>query len=163
MRLRKLEIKDASFMLEWMHDADVTQWLGTNFAEKTMDDCLAFIEKNQDDAENLNLAIVDDNDEYMGTVSLKHIDKAASNAEFAITIRKCAMGLGVSKFAMQEIIRIGHEEIGLRDIYWCVSKKNPRARRFYDKNQYLLTDSVPEKIKNNYSKEQLCDMIWYCA
>lgn len=163
MKLRKLEMKDAVLMLEWMHDADVTQWLGTNFAEKTMDDCIAFVEKNQDDTENLNLAIVDDNDEYMGTVSLKHIDKDCSTAEFAITIRKCAMGLGFSKYAMQEIIRIGHEEIGLRDIFWCVSKKNPRARKFYDKNQYLLTESVPEKIKCNYSDEQLNDMIWYYA
>lgn len=163
MKLRKLELKDATLMLEWMHDEDVTRWLGTNFAEKTLEDCIVFIERSQHDVENLNLAIVDENDEYMGTVSLKHINKNGSTAEFAITIRKCAMGLGVSKCAMQEIIRIGHEEIGLKDIFWCVSKDNPRARKFYDKNEYLLTKDVPEKIKSNYTDEQLNNMIWYHA
>ena len=38
------------------------------------EDCETFIEKSIGDSKNLNLAIASD-DEYMGTVSLKHIDK----------------------------------------------------------------------------------------
>ena len=43
MKLRKLERKDAPFMLEWMHDSAVVENLQTNFAYKSIKDCEAFI------------------------------------------------------------------------------------------------------------------------
>ena len=65
---------------------------------------------------SIHLAVADDSDTYMGTVSLKHIDKVAGNCEFAITVRKCAMGEGYSSYAMKEIIRIPIEELNLKQI-----------------------------------------------
>lgn len=161
MELRKLEKKDAQFMLEWMHDKDVVHHLSANFASKTIDDCYRFIEAAQSFETDINLAIVDDNDEYMGTVSLKHIDRVNRTAEFAVTIRKCAMGKGYSAYGMAEILKKGLEEYGLNRIYWCVSKINARAVRFYDKNMYVRTVEVPEKIKSNYTEEQNEGFIWY--
>lgn len=161
MKLRKLEQKDAVYMLEWMHDESVVHFLSANFAAKTMDDCLNFIESSQDTAIDMNLAIVSKEDEYMGTVSLKHIDKETSTAEFAITIRKCAMGKGYSTYGMAEILRKGIEEVGLDKIYWCVSKVNERAVRFYDKNQYKRVENVPAHISDKYTKEQNQMFIWY--
>ena len=35
MKLRKLKIKDALLMLEWMHDESVTMYLKTDFRNKT--------------------------------------------------------------------------------------------------------------------------------
>ena len=93
MKLRKLLQKDSTRMLEWMHDPFVVEKLQANFAAKTMDDCISFIE-NSEDAENVHLAITDDDDLYMGTVSLKHITD--DNAEFAITVHRDAMGNGYS-------------------------------------------------------------------
>jgi len=99
MKLRKLEPKDSSLMLEWMHDISVTKDLQTNFSEKTADDCKKFIINSWKMDNNIHLAIVNDFDEYQGTVSLKNIKNG--NAEFAITIRSSAMGHGFSKFAME--------------------------------------------------------------
>ena len=160
MKLRKLELKDAPLMLEWMHDESVVENLAANFGAKKLEDCQAFIAASQKDEENVNLAIVDDNDEYMGTVSLKHISKENKNAEFAIAIRTCAMGKGFSKYGMKEIIRIGLEDMGLYEVYWCVSPVNKRAVRFYDKNEYPL---VPhDEIKCvGYTEEQIKEFIWY--
>ena len=146
-------------MLEWMHDKSVVSHLGTDFSRKTLDDCLGFITASQQDAQNLHLAIADDNDTYMGTVSLKHIDKDAKNAEFAITIRACAMGKGFSAFGMDKILHLGIEELNLTDIYWCVSPKNERAVRFYDKHGYLRVTSVPQQILCNYDADM--ELIWY--
>lgn len=159
MRLRKLEEKDAPLMLEWMHNKDVVSKLGTNFAEKTLDDCKNFISSSLLDDKNLHLAIVDENDEYMGTVSLKHIDKQSKNAEFAITVRSKAMGKGFSKFGMQKILQMGLEELNLDNIYWCVSTKNERAVRFYDKNGYKRTNDVPKKILEPYCDNK--ELYWY--
>ena len=162
MRLRNLELKDAPFMLEWMHDESVVENLQANFAAKTLSDCENFIRSCADSTENLHMAIVDDNDEYMGTVSLKHIDRNRGDAEFAITIRSCAMGKGISAYGMRQIIRVGLEEMGLKKVYWCVSPDNKRAVRFYDKNGYPRVD-LSTLAPQGYTQEQLAYYIWYAV
>lgn len=136
MNLRKLQLKDARLMLEWMQNRAVVEDLQADFGNKTIADCNAFITKSWSDRENFHLAIVDDTDTYMGTVSLKNIQKDRKQAEFAIAVRLCAMGTGISKYAMEEIIRKGFEELDLERIYWYVSSNNKRALRFYEKNGY---------------------------
>ncbi|MDD3140607.1 MAG: GNAT family N-acetyltransferase [Lachnospiraceae bacterium] len=158
MKLRKLEPKDAEFMLEWMHDSMVVKDLRTNFSDKTIEDCEKFI-KNSCDEDNVNLAIVDAKDDYLGTVSLKHISK--ESAEFAITIRKEAMGKGYSKWAMEEILKLGFEKYDLEEIYWCVSPKNLRAVRFYDKNRYQRCGSKSIGHVPGYNDKQIAGYIWY--
>lgn len=158
MQLRKLELRDAPLMLEWMHDESVVCHLGANFAAKTIDDCRRFIEGSYADEDNLHLAVVNDADEYMGTVSLKHIDRENRWAEFAITVRAAAMGKGYSRYGMEQILRLGLEEQGLDAIYWCVSPKNERAVRFYDKQGYRRTDSVPAQLLECYEGMEL---YWY--
>ncbi len=161
MKLRKLELKDAPLMLEWMHDDSVVHFMGANFAEKKLEDCESFIRYSQDCEADLHMAIVDDKDEYMGTVSLKHIHPELKMAEFAVTVRKCAMGQGYSAYGMKEIIRIGLEGLGLDKVLWCVSKLNERAVRFYDKNGYKRTEDVPEYYRDMYTDEQNAMFIWY--
>lgn len=136
MRLRELELKDSPLMLEWMQDSFVVEHMGTDFSQKTIDDCEDFILHSESDTRNYHRAIVDDRDVYMGTVSLKNIDYKYSNAEFAITVRREAMGLGYSKYAMDEMIKFGLEKLNLSSIYWYVSKYNKRALHFYDKNGF---------------------------
>lgn len=158
MKLRKLQAEDALFMLEWMHDDSVVHDLKTNFAVKTLEDCISFIKMAQDTKENLHLAIVDENDTYMGTVSLKHITQ--TSAEFGITVRKCAMGKGFSKFAMQNIIETGFKQLGLQKIYWCVAPENHRAVRFYDKNKFDRC-LAPAEAQNIYSAGEINHYLWY--
>ncbi len=158
MKLRELEIEDAPLMLEWMHDDFVVHNMKTNFAEKTLADCKNFIKVARHTEDNLHLAIVDDNDVYMGTVSLKHIINAS--AEFGITVRKCAMGQGFAKFGMQNILKLGFERIGLKKIYWCVAPENQRAVRFYDKNRYVRC-KIPIEANAFYSQDELKHYIWY--
>ncbi|MDY5577193.1 MAG: GNAT family N-acetyltransferase [Lachnospiraceae bacterium] len=163
MKLRKLEEKDARLMLEWMHDESVVRFLGANFSEKNIQDCVEFIQKAGSYDTDMHLAVVDDADIYMGTVSLKHIDHEAGNAEFAISMRNAAMGKGFAHFGMDEILRLGHEMLGLKHIFWCVSVRNVRAVRFYDKNGYqrVASDAVPISVRERYTDEQQADFLWY--
>ncbi|MCR5293485.1 MAG: GNAT family N-acetyltransferase, partial [Eubacterium sp.] len=150
-----------------------------NFGALTEEDCRTFIGKNMIDGpsleseeslkemqtrDSLHLAIADDKDEYMGTVSLKDIDRASSAAEFAITIRRIAMGRGISAGAMRDIMSTGHEKLGLRFIYWYVNKDNERAVRFYDKNGYrrsTLDELKNLGIKTDPGLEQPDSFLWY--
>lgn len=160
MKLRPLLSKDAPFMLEWMHDESVVENMGTNFMSKTLEDCQNFIQWAQTAKEDLHLAVANETDEYMGTVSLKHI--AHGTAEFAITVRACAMGKGFSAFGMDSIIKKGLYEMGLNKVYWCVSPDNKRAVRFYDKHGYPRV-SVDTLNPQGYTKEQESYFIWYAV
>ena len=130
-----------------------------------MDDCIHFIQAASTDGDSLHRAIVNENDEYLGTVSLKNITD--ESAEFAITIRKSAMGKGISKWAMNEIINYGFEKIKVKTIYWCVNPINERAVRFYDKNFYqriIIEDSdLMKDIKKfgYYTENQIHSYVWY--
>ena len=156
MRLRELKQEDAPLMLAWMHDESVVSDLRGNFAAKTIDDCRAFI-ANSITEENIHLAIASDTDEYMGTVSLKNIENGS--AEFAITVRAEAMGRGYSWFGMEEIIKKAFNELGLESVYWCVSRYNTRAVRFYDKHNFHEALDIPQKVLDRYREVE--NLKWY--
>ena len=148
-------------MLEWMHDESVVAYMQADFASKTIEDCEKFIESCADESESVHLAIADDKDEYMGTVSLKHINHTFKDCEFAITIRKCAMGKGYSKLAMRKIIELAFEQYGMEKVFWCVSSQNTRAVKFYDKNGYHRVSIEDLREISEYSEEQKREYIWY--
>lgn len=158
MRLRELRTEDAPLMLEWMHDRNVVKNLQADFESKTLEDCLLFI-KNSKSENNIHYAIASESDEYMGTVSLKNIDREKLTAEFAITVRTAAMGHGYAWFAMKEILRIAFEEENFESVYWCVSRENKRAVRFYDKHNFHEAVDIPEDIRKQY--EAMKDIKWY--
>ena len=143
-------------MLEWMHDKSVTAMLRDDFTSKTIEDCKAFIKSSISES-NIHLAIVSDTDEYMGTVSLKNIEEGS--AEFAITIRTKAMRRGYSWFGMRSIIEKAFDELGLESVYWCVSRKNERAVRFYDKHNFHEIVDIPQKILDRYKGVE--NLKWY--
>ncbi len=149
-------------MLEWMHDESVVKDLQANFLEKTEDDCKQFILASQKEGGDYHLAIVGDNDEYQGTVSLRSI--VDGTAEFAITIRSGAMGKGIGAEAMKAIIEMGFEQMGLLKIYWCVAPNNKRAVRFYDKNGYeKIPCDDPIVANGRYTDEQIRKYYWYAV
>ena len=71
MQLRPLELNDASLMLKWKN---VVEGLRTDFSFMTLADVESFIRNSWEDKNNIHLAIVSDEDVYMGTASLKHIE-----------------------------------------------------------------------------------------
>lgn len=157
MNIRRLELKDAPLMLSWMHDDNVTHNMRADFASKTLNDAERFIQDSWNDKENMNLAIVSDEDIYMGTVSLKHIED--ESAEFAITVRSEAMGHGYSWYGMESIIEKAFTELGLESVYWCVSRENTRAVRFYDKHNFHEALDLPQKVLARY--ENIGNLKWY--
>ena len=134
-----------------MHDDDVVHFMKADFEHKTLTNCEKFISLAQDSSHNLHLAVADDNNTYMRTVSLKDIND--DTAEFAITMRKTAMGKGYATEGMRQILNLGFNDLNLNTIYWCVSKNNHRAVKFYDKNGYTRVSlgQLSEALNTPYS------------
>lgn len=158
MRIRRLKMKDATYMHEWMHDTEIVKDMHSDFLSKTLDDCKQFIATSARKKENVHLAIVNDEDEYMGTISLKNIDLRYKNAEFGIAVRKKAMGASYSWYGMISILKYAFEKLKLSCVYWCVSKNNSRAIRFYEKHGFLTILKLPSSIMNRYNTNNLS---WY--
>ncbi len=170
MKLRSLQLQDAPLMLEWMHDDSVVHYLHRNFAKLKIEDCENFIRKSQESQDKtLHLAIADDdNDEYMGTISLKNIDQETKSAEFGITIRRVAMGKGYSKEAMAALFERATKELGISRIYWCADPVNQRALHFYEKNGYKRLRLQDEqdlytlvKESGDYSPSDIDRYVWF--
>lgn len=137
--LRPLEQKDALRMLEWMRDSDVTRHLQIGGAGTTMEDVDRFIHEAQKKQNNLHQAIVNQSDAYLGSVSLKHINRERKEAEYAIALHPDAIGTDVAKCASEEILEIAFQELGLSRVYLNVLKRNTRAIRFYEKFGFQFT------------------------
>lgn len=157
IRLRKLKKKDAPFMLEWMHDPSIACFFRFDAQNITLSDCKKYIDSANDDKHSLHLAIVDRNDEYLGTISLKNIDREKKEAEYAISTRKKAHGTGVALWATKEILRIAFDELKLNRVYLYVLKENYRANAFYQKAGFLFHYCE----KNVVVHGEIKDLIWY--
>lgn len=141
IELRKLDIKDAMGMLEWMHDPQTQEHFRIPMAEKTWEDALEFIKNAQVqpiDGGSIHYAIVDEKDEYLGTISLKEISFSDKNAEYAISLRKCAQGHGIGREATGQLLRIAFEKFGLERVYLNVLAENIPAVRLYEKCGFSL-------------------------
>lgn len=158
MTLRPLMEKDAQGMLSWMHDDTINSIFATDFKSFTEEKVIAFIRSSCDDKNNIHYACVNDNDEYLGTVSLKNIDTKAKNAEYAISFCKSAQGTGAAFFATKEILKIAFEQLNLERIYLNVITENGRANSFYRKFGFIYEGTFKKHILVN---GKLQDLNWY--
>lgn len=159
MKLRKLELKDAQLMLECMQDEEVVKKFGMDFNGINVEGCENFIKESQNGIQDIHYAIVDGKDEYMGMVSLKHINRTNSSAELAIVVRKIAMGKGYSLFGMKEVAKKAFDEYNLESIYWCVPMNNERAIHFYKKYNFHEVFDIPRSIHKG--DENIDGLKWY--
>lgn len=158
IHLRKLELKDAPLMLEWMQDPSIACFFRFDAQSMTVSDCEEFILCADNDTNSKHYAIVNEDDEYLGTISLKNIDYQKQEAEYAISTRKKAHGTGVAMAATKEILRIAFEELGLKRVYLNVLAENKRANGFYRKAGFWFDYSEENAIEINGKKRALN---WY--
>ena len=156
IRLRKLQEKDAEGMYEWMTDPEITCFFRFDASSVTLQTCRDYIEHAYDDPNSVHFAIVNENDEYLGTISLKNItDK---DAEYAISTRKKAHGTGAAYKATMEILKIAFDEKHLERVYLNVLDENIRANKFYQKCGFIRFDTSDNKL---YINGQLKILNWY--
>lgn len=161
MRLRKLEEKDAEGMLEWMNDPEVQKGFRFSTDRRSRENVLAFIRAaavRPADGADIHYAIVDEEDEYMGTISLKSVEMTDGNAEYAISLRRKAQGKGIGTAATMEILRVAFEEFGFQRVYLNVLSDNERAVSLYEKCGFLYEG---EFRKHLFLRGEYKSLKWY--
>lgn len=155
MRLRSLEIKDEVGMLEWMRDPTLNCFFRFDAENISSESVRDFIKLSLSDTSNRHFAITDENDNYLGTISLKSINFINKTAEYSISLRKSAIGKGVANWATLEVLRIAFKEYELNKIYLNVLSSNTRAIRFYEKIGFISEGELFEHIIINGEKQNL--------
>lgn len=161
MRLRRVEEKDAGGMLEWMQDPRIQRGFRFNAGSRDMESVLHFIQHAGTqliDGNDIHYAIVDEFDEYLGTISLKDIDLTDKRAEYAICLRKKAQGKGIAAEATSEILRLAFEEYGLEKVYLNVLSENKRAIRLYERMGFTYEG---EFRKHLFLRGEYKSLKWY--
>jgi diamine N-acetyltransferase len=156
--LRPLKLKDIPHILEWMHDPTLNQFFQTDFTTIDEKKETEYITKSWHDQNNHSFAIVDQADEYLGTISLKKINLSHQNAEYAIALRKKAIGVGVAQAATTQLLTLAFTKLKLHKIYLNVLSDNLRARRFYEKIGFNFEGETKAQI---YLHGSFRDLAWY--
>lgn len=156
--LRKLEIADAEPMLEWLLDPNIYEKMQYDPKQQSLEGCCAFIRKSWDDESNLHYAISNRENTYLGTVSLKNIDKKNQNAELGIVVHPFAMRLGVATKALRAIFQKAFEDLGLNKVYLCVRCDNERAVEFYRKNKMTCEGCFKQHL---FVMDHFRDIFWF--
>lgn len=161
MKLRRLKEKDAAGMLEWMHDPEFQKNFQIDMINRRMEDIIEFINQSQTDrieGQSIHYAIVDEEDEYLGTISLKDIDLLARKAEYAISLRKMAQGKGIATEATRELLRIAFDKLGLERVYLNVLSENINAIRLYEKCGFVYEGAFRNHL---FLKGEYRTLKWY--
>ncbi len=145
--LRELREKDAIYMLEWMHDPQIQKCFQKNMFAITIDEAKNFCNNSKLNMNtSVHLAVVDELDEYLGTVSLKKIDLINLTAEYAIVIRTKVHGSGVAYEATRLILEKAFAEIKLHCVYLYVFSNNTRAIKFYERFGFKYEGELRNRV-----------------
>lgn len=158
IHLRALQDKDAEGMLEWMTDPSIIRFFQFDATNMTIDSCREFIAAANQDSKCRHYAIANEEDDYLGTISLKNIDTDKKTAEYAISTRSCAHGTGAAMQATKELLNIAFGELNLESVYLNVLVENARANAFYKKVgfRYERCEDHAINIRNEWK-----DLNWY--
>lgn len=156
IRLRPLQEKDATGMLEWMTDPGITQFFRFDASKMTLEGCKSFIAGANGSADCRHYCIADEKDEYLGTISLKEIRDGG--AEYAISTRLKAHGTGAAMAATRQLLDIAFGELNLNRVYLNVLADNGRANAFYRKAGFRFTHTEEKTLE---IRGEWKDLNWY--
>ncbi len=154
IRLRELKVSDAPYMLEWMHDPYVQRCFRKDMLGITLEQAQEFcrnsvVPSKLKTGDDIHFAIVDENDEYLGTISLKKVDLENKKAEYAVTTRQKTRGTGAAFKATGDLLKKAFREYGLHRVYLNVFADNQIAIKFYEKCGFKYEGEFREHLLIN--------------
>lgn len=153
---RRLQLKDAKKMLEWMHDPSISYKYKTDFDDYTIQDAEDFIVHSFSE-DNQHFAVVNVQDEYLGTISLKNISKYNNNAELTSAFRSCA-DKDTYAGAVLGMIQYGFEKLQLDEIYVRIFEDHGSLIDYYESLGFLKGGTFVNQLHIREQSKKLC---WY--
>jgi len=138
IRLRPIRAADASAMWEMVSDADSMRTTGTTqvFTRAQIDQWCATV---ADLPGRIDLAITaNGSDEYLGEIVLNEIDEVVGSANLRLVMRPGYRGRGYGTEAIELVLGLGFDGIGLHRVELDVLSINARAWSLYENIGFVL-------------------------
>ena len=164
--LRELRMDDLDGFYSWQNDPEISQYYAFTRTPRTREAAKKALASIVDgvDSESLHFAIVrrdpgENEEPFIGVVSLKNIHPIDRHAEFATVI--CAtehMGKGYGRAASLCMIRHGFETLHLRKIYLSILAGNARVIHLYESMGFRYEGA----FRKHVCRDGVCsDLLWY--
>ena len=129
LRLRPWSVEDAEAVLAALQDDEVRLWNG--FGEVTIEDVGVWLTQrmNWSAGDHASWAVVDDNGELVGSVSLHSIDAARCHAEIGYWTVPAARGRGVATAVVDAVCRWAFATLPVDRIELCHAVENGASGR----------------------------------
>ena len=151
--LREPLEKDVHEMLKMLNNPDIKKHFSFFNHQFTIQDVKNFIQDSSKNKYRVDFSIVDEEDKFLGTITLKNIDQHKNEAEYAISLSEKSIGKGIAKKATDIIISKAINSFNIKTIYLNVKSDNIRAIRFYEKYGFKKYNN--NRNLNNFS------LIWF--
>lgn len=135
INLRPLKESDLDEIMKWINNLEVTKYLSSLIFPVSRLEEEKYLEKMMSkNDEQKNMVIENMERQYIGQISLVHIDWKNRNAELGIVIgNKKDWGKGYGTEAIKMVLDYGFHQMNLNNIYLWVFEYNPRGIRCYEK------------------------------
>ena len=135
INLRPLKESDLDEIMKWINNLEVTKYLSSLIFPVSRLEEEKYLEKMMSkNDEQKNMVIENMERQYIGKISLVHIDWKNRNAELGIVIgNKKDWGKGYGTEAIRMVLDYGFYQMNLNSIYLWVFEYNPRGIRCYEK------------------------------
>ncbi|MEW6725097.1 MAG: GNAT family protein [Bacillota bacterium] len=131
IQIRPLDGADIAALLLWDDDPEITEFIGKKFPNLGMvQEWITALSHRTRRA----FAIENGNGELIGELELTDIQWGSGRAELVVVIGERAnWGKGLGTEAVRLALRYAFEEVGLREVWLRVYRRNRRAIRCYEK------------------------------
>ncbi|WP_101842538.1 GNAT family N-acetyltransferase [Halobacillus sp. Marseille-P3879] len=127
---RAFETKDIRELHRWFNDPVSLQTVGRT--PLTYEETVTHVEQKRQNGDLL-LSIEDKDCELVGWIFLQNIEYGHGRASLGILLAPESRGQGVGKYAIEEILNIGFNQLRLNKIYLTTRGKNEQAYGLYKK------------------------------
>lgn len=162
LRLRELARKDLESINKWRNNHTLIDFLGAPYRYINIDVDIKWYENYMANrATTVRCAIVEEDDEILGLVSLTDINHMNQSAELHIMIGDSEnQGKGLGTFAVKEILNHAFNNMNLHRVELGVLESNTRAIHLYEKCGFVREGLKREFCYKNGKFENL--LVYSC-
>ena len=156
LRLRPVRADDADAMWEMVQDPEGKRLTGTTatFTRPQVDEWCATV---SDRPGRIDLAITaGDADEYLGEIVLNEIDDVVRSANLRLVMRPAYRGRGYGTEAIQLVLGLAFDGLGLHRVGLDVLAVNTRAHALYENLGFVLEGRLRDAYRDG---ARWCDAI----